>query len=343
MDNLLEILATPKQIGLLIGAGVSKACGLPNVADLTSEVRKVIKNKVFIDFLDDKDNVEVILNKLQQLKSLTANSKKVNGLTIKDLNAIEKTTKKTIFDQLSKDVPFDKISRLMVWLNYINGEYEKEVYTLNYDLLLEKALEEVSLPYFSGFIGNVRPFFISDSVDDFQGLYVKKTWIKLWKIHGSLNFKKNSEDKIFIENDISHEFENLLVYPSMDKYLSSRKAPFISYLDRFRKYLLGRGKLFIIIGYSFGDEHVNEIILNGLNNNQNLSLISFIHGESTYEKAKSLIGIYPTVSLYTSDKKFINRTEGEFKSTSNLGDFNNLINVIDSLSIKTNIIDNKVN
>ena len=70
MENLLEILATPKQVGLLIGAGVSKACGLPNVEDLTKDVRKIITNKKFNELLEEKDNVETILNKVQQLKSL---------------------------------------------------------------------------------------------------------------------------------------------------------------------------------------------------------------------------------------------------------------------------------
>jgi NAD-dependent SIR2 family protein deacetylase len=57
MENLLEILATPKQVGLLIGAGVSKACGLPNVEDLTKDVRKIITNKKFNEILDTTDNV----------------------------------------------------------------------------------------------------------------------------------------------------------------------------------------------------------------------------------------------------------------------------------------------
>ena len=70
MENLLEILATPKQVGLLIGAGVSKACGLPNVDDLTKDVKKIITNKNFIELLNENDNIETILSKAQQLKSL---------------------------------------------------------------------------------------------------------------------------------------------------------------------------------------------------------------------------------------------------------------------------------
>jgi hypothetical protein len=331
MENLLEILATPKQVGLLIGAGVSKACGLPNVADLTIEVRKIITNKKFNELLEEKDNVETILNKVQQLKSLITGAKKINDLTIKEVQEIEKAIKKTIFEKLSVDQPIDKLSDLVVWLNFINGEYQKEIFSLNYDLLLEKALEINSLPYFSGFIGNVKPFFISDSVDDFTGLYVKQSWTKLWKLHGSLNFKKSINETIFIENNISDEYENLLIYPSMDKYLSSRKAPFIAYLDRFRKYLLVNEKVLLILGYSFCDDHVNDIIINGLNNNSRLSVFAFCYDEQTLNKCIDVLGKYPNISAYADKFKFVNKLKSEFTNEKNIGDFNNFVTVINSL------------
>ena len=227
MDNLKEILATPKQIGLLLGAGVSKACGLPNIEDITKKVRAGITNAKFNELLDDKDTVENILNKTQQLKVLLKSGKVINTLKEQDIVNIEKTIKQTIFNELSIEKDTDNFYKLVLWLNFINRDYEKEIYTLNYDLLVEKALEKASLPYFSGFIGNVKPFFITDSVDDFNGVYVKQSWVKLWKLHGSLNFVKDTEDKIYIDNKETSS-ENLLIYTSMDKYLSSRKAPYIS-------------------------------------------------------------------------------------------------------------------
>lgn len=337
MENLLEILATPKQVGILIGAGVSKACGLPNVDDLSKEVRKIITDKKIIELLSETDNVEVILSKLHQLKYLLSSGKKLNDLSFAEIQDMEINIKKTIYESLSNTVVFDKLCSLVVWLNYINREHEKEIFTLNYDLLLERAMEEVSLPYFTGFVGNVKPFFLSDSVDDYKGLYVKKSWIKLWKLHGSLNFKKTLEGKIFIENNISEEYENLLVYPSMDKYLSSRKAPFIAYLDRFRKYMLETEKILLVIGYSFNDEHINEIIINGLNNNSRLSVFAFAYDETTYQNGIKYLGIYPNASIYTENKKFINGSESVFECKSNIGDFNNFVEVIGSLVYQQNI------
>lgn len=331
MENLLEILATPKQVGLLIGAGVSKACGLPNVEDLTKDVKEKIENKKFNELLDDDDNVETILNKVQQLKTLITGDKTINELTLEMITTIEKDIKETIFKKLSIETPFDKLSDLVIWLNFINGENQKEVFTLNYDLLVENALEMNSLPYFSGFIGNVKPFFMADSVDDFTGLYVKKSWTKLWKLHGSLNFKKSKTDQIFIENNTNSKYEDLLIYPSMDKYLSSRKAPFIAYLDRFRKYLLNYEKVLLILGYSFSDDHVNDIIINGLNNNSRLSVFAFCYDKKTLNKCIDVLGKYPNISAYSDKEKFVNKTKSEFESDKNIGDFNNFISVVNSL------------
>jgi hypothetical protein len=163
------------------------------------------------------------------------------------------------------------------------------------------------------------------------GLYVKQSWTKLWKLHGSLNFKKSKEEKIFVDNNINDEYENLLVYPSMDKYLSSRKAPFISYLDRFRKYLLGNEKVLLILGYSFGDDHVNEIIINGLNNNSRLSVFAFAYDDKTFSKGIEILGKYPNISIYTQKYKYINKTKTDFIKEQNIGDFNNFIAILDFL------------
>lgn len=337
MENLKEILATPKQIGLLLGAGVSKACGLPNIQDITNKVRAKITNLNFINLIEDKDTVEDFLNKIQQLKGLLQSDKEINKLKRDDINTIEKTIKEEIFNELSIDVSFENFYKLVLWINYINRDYEKEIFTLNYDLLVENALEKASLPYFSGFVGNVRPFFITDSVDDFQGIYVKQSWIKLWKLHGSLNFVKDSDDKIYIDNNGSNKSENLLIYPSMDKYLSSRKAPFISYLDRLRKYLIDKEKIVFVLGYSFGDAHINEVIVNGLNNNHRLSVIVLAFDETTFKKGIEILGNYPNFSIYTEKKKFTNRKESDFDSPTNIGDFNQFISIIDDITFSKTV------
>ena len=118
----------------------------------------------------------------------------------------------------------------------------------------------------------------------------------------------------------------------MDKYLSSRKAPYISYLDRLRKYLIDKEKIVFVLGYSFGDDHINEVIINRLNNNHSLSVIAFAFDNETFKKGIDLLGNYPNFSIYTDKKKYSNRRESVFNSSSNIGDFNNLITLIDEIT-----------
>ena len=51
-------------------------------------------------------------------------------------------------------------------MNYINGSNSKEIYTPNYDLVIEGVLEAMKMPYFSGFIGDINPFFSGDVVEN---------------------------------------------------------------------------------------------------------------------------------------------------------------------------------
>ena len=118
----------------------------------------------------------------------------------------------------------------------------------------------------------------------------------------------------------------------MDKYLSSRKAPYISYLDRLRKYLIDKEKIVFVLGYSLGDDHINEVIVNGLNNNHRLTIIVFAFDDETFKKGIDLLGDYPNFSIYTDKKKYSNRRESEFDSPLNIGDFNNLITLIDEIT-----------
>ncbi len=158
-------------------------------------------------------------------------------------------------------------------------------------------------------------------------------------MHGSLNFVKDADDKIYIDNSgSSSSTENLLIYPSMDKYLSSRKAPYISYLDRLRKYLIDKEKIIFVLGYSFGDDHINEVIVNGLNNNHRLTVIAFAYDDVTFKQGINLLGSHPNFSIYTDKKKHSNRRESEFDSPMNIGDFNNLITLIDEITFSKPVV-----
>ncbi|MCI0470085.1 MAG: SIR2 family protein, partial [Candidatus Aminicenantes bacterium] len=145
------------------------------------------------------------------------------------------------------------------WVGQANRKFPVEIFTTNYDYLFEIGLEHHNIPYFDGFMGGFEPFFNSTFVEDL-GFLPQIT--KLWKIHGSLGWDLNENKKKIVRK--YHEENNIIVFPSLLKYDDSKKHPYVSYLDRLGKFLKQDDAVLFLCGYSFGDQHINEVVLNAL-------------------------------------------------------------------------------
>ena len=135
-----------------------------------------------------------------------------------------------------------------------------------------------------------------------------------------------------------------MIYPSKDKYESSRKQPFIAYFDRLKEFLVEGEGIFIISGYSFSDEHVNEIIFNALNQNNRLHIIAFFYVDDPLEKIVLEGKNFPNLTMLGPTKASISGTSGEWEITKEeellnpfwekekkylkLGDFKELVNFL---------------
>ncbi len=269
MDVVKEIrelktqLAYAKNIGFFFGAGTSCALNIPNIEMLTNEIEKQLKDeglknfKIIQDDLvttitDHKVNIEDILNQIRRVREITSDQKTKNFLAVcgesaKELDKEVCNLIYSIINSSEEKADIKTTKKFFSWLNNMNREYSKEVFTTNYDLIIERSLEACHIPYFDGFVGAFEPFFLQESVDKFVSRNDLTTnWIRLWKIHGSLSWfwKVDSADNShriirvgkFDKSCIPDN--ELVIYPSKDKYDSSRKQPFIAYFDRLKNYLL---------------------------------------------------------------------------------------------------------
>lgn len=379
IDVLREIrelkshLSYSKNIGFFFGAGTSCALGIPDISQLTNEVEAALKGKSAEAFkiikndmksmISERDvNIEDILNQVRRIRELTKESvdKQYLGVNGKDATAVDVEICKLIYKIISAkeaDASLAPTKRFLAWYNLLNRDFTKEVFTTNYDLIIEKALEASEIPYFDGFVGSYEPFFWQESVDhQAQHGDLTKNWIRLWKIHGSLNwFWRYSEISmsyriIRIGNipnveDIKNE---LVIYPSKEKYDTSRKQPFIAYFDRMRDYLLSGELLFIVSGYSFSDRHINEVILNCMRQNNRLFVIVFFYKDADVENLYKLYSPYLNLNVFGPTKSIISGQLGrwnfnkeavkpneitktywnEEKSMLTLGDFSSLVDFI---------------
>ncbi|WP_255697676.1 SIR2 family protein [Fulvivirga ligni] len=108
----------------------------------------------------------------------------------------------------------------------------------------------------------------------------------------------------------------LVIYPSKDKYESSRKQPFTSYFDRLKEFLLGGEGIFIISGYSFSDDHINEVLYNALNQNNRLHIIAFFFDDAPQKKIVKSGRNFPNFTLISPSEASISGRSGKWAKNS---------------------------
>lgn len=170
------------------------------------------------------------------------------------------------------------------YIKYASRKYPIEIFTTNYDYLFECAMEQNFLPYFDGFVGGFNPFFDPVSVENDQAT---PYWTKLWKLHGSLGWKYSENDKRIVRSRTSTD-DSIVIYPSMLKYDDSRKQPYSSYMDRLAKFIKSEDGVLFICGYSFGDEHINETIMNALSQSRSSTVIALFFDKELNENSKAV-------------------------------------------------------
>ena len=157
------------------------------------------------------------------------------------------------------------------------------IFTLNYDTLVEQAADAEGIVLLDGFVGNIRRIFRPESFEKdmyFPGettegrVHRHDRVLHLYKLHGSINW---IAEEISLDNPYGVEAVNanvredssLLIYPTPAKVGATLGMPYAELFRRFAGNVARPQSVLFVIGYGFGDEHVNAII------RQALSLPSF--------------------------------------------------------------------
>lgn len=263
----------------------------------------------------DTENVEDVLTFIRSMKEVAAGGS-VRGFSEAELNALEIDICDKIAESVKKDLPDGENSyrRFAKWVSAVDRAAPVEVFTTNYDLLLEQAFEEQYVPYFDGFSGSRYPFFDIHSVERND---LPPYWARLWKLHGSVNWKVLGKNVSRVTKDVAGSPE--LIYPSKLKYDQSRKMPFLAMSDRLTAFLLKPHAVLLICGYSFSDEHINDAIINALKVNKSANVIALMFGQMTdaagnpySPEAVNRAKERPNLSVWYDDKAIIGAQEYEW-------------------------------
>jgi SIR2-like domain len=310
MASLRQIVGQGrKRLGFLIGAGVPaglrSAAGLgpliPVAADLTKCVLEAL-SKTYGATLDSiikelpNPNIENILSRVRSLAGVIGIAK-IHGQDGKGYETLASAICEEIGTIVNQKLPPGTST-------YTERQHAVEIFTTNYDLLFEQALERAKVPYFDGFAGGNAPFFDPSSVASND---LPPRWVRLWKLHGSVCWDSNEHGEVV---RIPGSKSTHLVFPEHLKYDQTQKAPYSALFDRLRAFLMTQDTLLIVSGCSFADAHVSARLDECLTANPSASVFAFQFRPLAEESlACGISKRRPNMSVYAPDKAMINGVE----------------------------------
>lgn len=194
------------------------------------------------------------------------------------------------------------------------------VYTTNYDLLIESALEKSHIEYVDGFSGKLQPVFstanygmILSRQTSISSMTSEVVTFNLYKVHGSLNWKcegseihccnhvesiKNIEQHMDTDDFDTYYSSLAIINPTKDKL--KQTVLNVNYYDQLRMYcneLEKSNTILLSFGFSFADEHILQMTQRSLKGNPTFSLIIFSFNEESTKKYEELFGDYSNVII----------------------------------------------
>lgn len=324
-----------RNVAFLLGAGCSsffangKEVGIPTMGPLakdfteersegnpcspTVEERKLLKDNFGIDLGDEEyaRNLERLMELLFSLRFVLQRS------------SVEGTEEKL----KAADSPIGVVNSIInkvqnfLWEKCTKGEFAKDessvrglyetfyrklvlrdrslprpwVFTTNYDLFNETAMDRLGLPYANGFSGIVERRFnpatfryaLAEQLD-----LTSRKWtavdgfVYLCKLHGSISWTEDDHGLFPIREEIKTEGPGkVMIYPTPAKQNSSLGSPYADLFREFQSRIVREQSVLFTMGYAFGDEHINNIIYQALTI-PTFRLVIFADPESVGEIAK---------------------------------------------------------
>ena len=294
---LIQLLSGDKRpIAMLLGAGCPMAVTVPGfeeplISGISGITRSVVETvsgehplasvmtEVFRQCQADsgcEPTIEVILSHVRALSAVAGNEV-VRGFSAAQLTELDSVICETIEVLVNKELPSQvtPYHHLARWVGAIYREKPVELFTTNYDLLMEQALDEERVPYFDGFAGGRAPSFDTMAVEEDV---LPPRWAKLWKLHGSINWSQGGVGQV-IRVQAGASGAKRVIYPSQSKYEESRRMPYVVLLDRLKNFLRQSDAAMVTCGYSFGDQHINEVIVEQLERTPSAAVFALMYGD----------------------------------------------------------------
>jgi hypothetical protein len=219
-----------------------------------------------------------------------------------------------------------RLKYLRSFQDFINAGYRLRIFTLNYDECIERALADalgdINTRWTTGF--NERGW-------DSRLLNSEEYQAYVYKLHGSLDWVKDPELGICSakwpsargSEVLREDFEPLLVFGTDVKLQAV--DPFLTLLFQFRQILIVN-HILVVVGYSFGDTHVNAMILEALQHDPRMrciiadieSLDKILPPEPDFQRLKDVeqrfVEVKGSAEEVFNTNKLLNKVNETFKA-----------------------------
>lgn len=308
-ENLHDAL-NAKNLAFLFGSGCSSLVvdgtqrGIDTMAPLAKEFlgaapgsddaffpsageREALKNHLGFDlkseeFASNLERLMEVLYSFQFVLKRSASEEMAKGKLAVD-SLIQKVT--AFVTRKCSEAPFSKGDPAIVEL--YQAFYRKLVYrdrtlprpwifTTNYDLLSETALDRLGMPYCNGFSGTIERRFnpttyryaLAEQLDLTSRKWAAvDSFIYLCKLHGSINWVEEG-GSLFPIREVptvaATKSSRVMIYPTPMKQNASFGSPYSDLFREFQGRIVRDQSVLFVVGYSFSDEHVNNLIFQAL-------------------------------------------------------------------------------
>lgn len=148
------------------------------------------------------------------------------------------------------------------------------VFTTNYDLFNETAMDRLAIPFANGFSGVIERRFnpatfryaLAEQLDVSSRKWsAVDAFVYLCKLHGSISWTEDDHGLFPIrETWPASDGAKMMIFPTPAKQNSSLASPYADLFREFQSRVVREQSVLITVGYAFGDEHLNNIIYQAL-------------------------------------------------------------------------------
>lgn len=285
-----------ENVSFLFGAGSSFHLGAPLIRSIPQELKDQCLNEITHYFGEGANpSYEDLFNCLQADRYLKKMKKEdfssLNTSMVKMQQWLFQqcdTNKTTIDEHYTSDSKLQKnryhyhevlVKKLLqrpVHLKRAN------LFTTNYDMAFDYALDNLGVHYINGFMG-VHNRSFRPEVYDYDLYYPGQSVIgkvhraekvlRYYKMHGSLSWLATHPSvsntygikEIPLNDDFTPSENNeILIYPCVSKKSFTLDLPYSELFRQFSQAINQPQSVLICVGYSFYDEHINDIIKQAL-------------------------------------------------------------------------------